>query len=395
MSPPRREPVESLVRADAPTRHGIIIERIHQQRRGGEIIDRERPACARRLAPRQRRLSGRARRAILRQPPAGVKGRAVAAHGQPAQQSLETELAGHRPHLVRRVEKRMRRRRRIADHEPRVAQRRVEIASRPSRHRVGMRAQHDASLRLGQRVLQHPLKTAGVSQGAGHGIISGDLIDEQEIAAPVARQPDRTVGQMIVFRQPLGDDPRRERARFGLQRRRLVAAQQRLQPGGARGVVIDAEIVDDERHRRRAGLAESDRAQKTVLQRPERPSELARDRRREPGRLFAAPAGEPVGARHGQAQRPDPPRRQHRRKFGKTQQGRFRQRQQSAARGKPLAIEGQKRHPHLRRGAASARKVRTQRVATFEIVAPAPTMPTLAPINWKNLSASRDDAFET
>ena len=232
-----------------------------------ELIDRGTV----RLAPR------RGRQCIAGEPPAGIEGHAEAVHGAPPEQGLKAQLGADHIHGLRPLQQGGGMAPIGADPQPRMAQWGLsQIAALATRRHIGVDLEQHAAVRMviesgpDHALKTHPLGHAVAKREIAHGLVhdqhKGFAGREGFAGAVVLAHP------FGPPKRPKGSGPLALLGGKGL-------ADQRFQPARGVGVVVDAQIVDQQRPRRPV-RAQAEGAQKAILTAPHGQAPLPGDRLR-------------------------------------------------------------------------------------------------------------------
>ncbi|MNI44372.1 hypothetical protein D3C73_987450 [compost metagenome] len=206
---------------------------------------------------------------VCRQPPSGIEGRAEAAHRQAPQQRLEPQRRGHDIDRIHR-------RQQVGGPHVGVDQGDAVQLIRWDAALLAPCGHGGVALddQLGVRLV-----APGGRQHVGEALLAGQSIADGGVAEGLVHDQHPAAGlEQACVQRPAhiglghagGDDAVDQRARPTAHR--IVAPvggglDQMLQPTGSGGVVIDAQIIDDQAEAGRAALADPDRAQEAVFQR--------------------------------------------------------------------------------------------------------------------------------
>ena len=255
---------------------GIDVAGIGNEGRMNELIDRGAVG----LAPR------RWRERIVGEPPAGVEGHAEAVHGAPPEQGLKAQLGADHIHGLRPLQQGGGMAPIGADPQPRMGERGLgQVAALATRRHIGVDLEQHAAVRmviesgpdhaLKTRPLGHAVAKREIAHGLVHDQHKGFAGGEGLAGAVVLAHP------FGLPERPKGSGPLALLGGEGL-------ADQRFQPAGGVGVVVDAQIVDQQRPRR-AVRAEAEGAQEAILTAPHGQAPLPGDRLRRLAGGLAAP----------------------------------------------------------------------------------------------------------
>jgi hypothetical protein len=199
--------------------------------------------------------------AIVGEPPAGVPRQAECHDRLAAQQRLEAHLRRNGIDLPDPLQQRRR-----TDIGGQQAHARItecsvdEIAGFLAAHHVGMRLDPDRLAGVfGERGGKHRAERRRVGPAQAHGDVTAGLVDDQDrVVMPVVRGNE--IGCVVVFRQAVAND--QGHCVVGLDPRfigmvilqRGGVLHEHLETGWPAGVVVDAQIVDDDRQ---GGIAEN------------------------------------------------------------------------------------------------------------------------------------------
>jgi hypothetical protein len=300
-----REVLDDLLELAALTRLGIHVARVAEIGGDEELFDRSAPAA-----------TGRHRRAIVREAPAGVERDAEAADGTADHQRLEAEERRRDVDVRDLLEQSDRIHRRGQRAHARIAQLAAEVPGALSRGDVRVRLHDHLGLGvLGERGSEHVRERLGLAPAEAHAEIARGLIDDEH-ARPRAR-PERARGRLVVLGDARLADPIDRSARaISICCERVVLAEHRLEPRGRGRVVVDAEVVHDDRERRLALYAEPERAHEAVLEREEGDAVLERVAARARGVRLLAPADHVIDAAQRAGAQDDRLRAEERREIG-------------------------------------------------------------------------------
>ena len=279
---PVREPVRRAEKIQRALRHRIGVAGIAQE--GG---------VKQRFGARPRAATGmggsgqRAFRHIAGKSPAGVKRQPECGHRHAAQNRLKAQPARHGPHLGGGVQHRLRRQALRDDHNAMARRNFGQIAARFARPHVRMREDREASgVMRGEGPGNQPLKTGSIRASASDRGVAAHLINEHDLSR---QRIGRAVSADIILGQALAA-PARQPCCGGWRGPGRRLRNQPFKAAFARRVVINPDVVSDERDRRRAGFSKTDRTDKTVLQHGKRQALRLRAAARFKPRAARAPA---------------------------------------------------------------------------------------------------------
>ena len=255
---------------------GIDVAGIGHQGRMNKLIDRGTVG----LAPR------RWWQCIAAEPPARVEGHAEAVHGAPPEQGLKAQLGAHHIHRLRPLQQGSGMAPIGADPQARMGDRGLgQVAALATRRHIGMDLeQHGAVGMVGQGCLKHALKALPIAHAVAQREIAPGLVDHQHKGFAGGEG----LAGAVVLAHPFGLPERAQGSGpLGLLGGEGLA-DQRFQPAGGVGVVIDAQIVDQQRPGRPVG-AQAEGAQEAILTAPHRQAPLPGDRLRRLTGGLAAP----------------------------------------------------------------------------------------------------------